>query len=107
MTYDTLIDYIKSFITHDCQCVISLKYKYTHEESYTCSNEVFSYDYANDDICWFNDWWEGQEECDFDFICNIDKLVHEYRIGVNCIDNINKRLIDLNNIMTVYRREIP
>lgn len=100
MTYDALLDCIKSFVTHDAQCVISLKYKYTHEKSYICSNEVFFYDYVNNDICWFNDWWEGQEECDFDIIYNLDKLVHEYKKIAGC-------LYDINKIITDYRKEIP
>ena len=97
MTYDELNGCIKSFVTHDAQCVIRLKYKYSHEESFSYSNEVFFYDYGRDDICWFNDWWEGQEECDFEYILNIDRMVEDHMRSLNCINNIQQ-------IITDYRR---
>lgn len=95
--YDDMMMCMKEFITNvygsfEGQFVVRLKYKYLHEDNYTFSNEVFSYDYAENTICWFNDWWEGQEECDFVYIFNLDALIHNYMAGADCIRNIERGL---------------
>ena len=44
--------------------IVRLKYKYSHEDEWTYSNEILEYDgnYSCGIYCWLNDWDEGQQD---------------------------------------------
>ena len=42
--------------------IVRLRYKYSWENSYTISNEIYYFDGSGAGCwCWFNDWYEGQD----------------------------------------------
>ena len=41
--------------------IVRLRYKYSWENSYTISNEIYYFDGNEGCWCWFNDWNEGQD----------------------------------------------
>lgn len=54
-------DIIKQIDIHFEDCfIVSIAYKYSFEKTYTNSIEVFCVHF--DQIIWFNDWYEGQED---------------------------------------------
>lgn len=81
MSYDALCYIVSDLMLnkHDGDYVAGIKYKYSHEDTYSFSNEIVSYNYSTSDVCWFNDWYEGQEDCDLLYLYNIDFLVNFYR----------------------------
>lgn len=54
--------------------LVSICYKYSCDKEYHRTIEVFSYDC--DDIIWFNDWYEGQEDVIVDGVVPVS---HAYR----------------------------
>ena len=81
MTYNELCYCINDLLLtgHASGYVAGIKYKYKHEDAYSFSNEILSYDYSTSSVCWFNDWYEGQEDCELLYLYNIDYLVDFYR----------------------------
>ena len=41
--------------------IVRLRYRYSWENSYTISNEIYYFDGCAGCWCWFNDWYEGQD----------------------------------------------
>lgn len=41
--------------------IVRLRYRYSWENSYTISNEIYYFDGDACCWCWFNDWYEGQD----------------------------------------------
>ena len=41
--------------------IVRIRYKYSWENSYTISNEIYYFDDCAGCWCWFNDWYEGQD----------------------------------------------
>lgn len=41
--------------------IVRIRYKYSWENSYTISNEIYYFDGCAGCWCWFNDWYEGQD----------------------------------------------
>lgn len=73
--YDTMCDILE----HDLKpgtYVAILYYKYRHDDRYNASKEVF--EHTGTDICWFNDWWEGQEDIILVATYDIEMLVHSH-----------------------------
>lgn len=82
MTYDELNEaIIKELNGEPGDYIAMLEYSYQSEIYGTfdeCeSTEVFSFD--GDTITWFNDWYEGQDNCYYDEIISINSLLKAYR----------------------------
>ena len=41
--------------------IVRIRYKYSWENSYTISNEIYYFDGCAGCWCWFDDWYEGQD----------------------------------------------
>ena len=41
--------------------IVRIRYRYSWENSYTVSNEIYYFDGCTGCWCWFNDWYEGQD----------------------------------------------
>lgn len=64
----------------DSELVVELDYKYSHEKDYTHAIEVCTmcYNYEGISICWFNDWYEGQQDIKVGCIFRLKTLVDLY-----------------------------
>lgn len=82
MKYDEMCALIADLILLDGTYIAKLNYSYQSEIHGTfdeCESwEVFSFD--GNTITWFNDWYEGQDNCYFDEIVSINELLRSYRI---------------------------
>ena len=71
--YDKVIEQIKQHYHISCgNYLVHIMYKYNHETEYT--NEYQYMEYSDDYVCWFNDWWEGQQDIICLGILNLDEL---------------------------------
>ena len=57
--------------------------KYNTPFDQVTSYEVFSYD--GNCIVWFNDWFEGQDDCNFSMLVSIRDLIRIYNMPFFCI----------------------
>ena len=75
MTHQELIQRILNSNLPYEYMLVHVAYKYSHEKQYTYSNELLLFDvhYANY-YCWYNDWYEGQEDVIFLEFMPISKL---------------------------------
>lgn len=62
--------------------VLEIEYAYDWDFAPTISLEVCEWDGTN--ICWFNDWWEGQEQIYVENIYDIRDLVRVYTNRERC-----------------------
>lgn len=68
MNQDDAEQYISTRMTehYDGAWIIYLRYKYEYESIWTYACECASPGYPNEyDICWLNDWWEGQQDVEY------------------------------------------
>lgn len=65
MTHKEISDFIGDFLYSlpNEDCIVSVAYKYSFEDSWDISNELALYeDFGH---TWLNDWWEGQQDIEF------------------------------------------
>lgn len=68
MNQDDAEKYISTRMTehYDGAWIIYLRYKYEYESIWTYACECANPGYPNEyDICWLNDWWEGQQDVEY------------------------------------------
>lgn len=61
-------DFIADFIDRnpDTGCwLVYLRCKYKNEKAWEYLVEAVTPYYTNEDLMWFNDWWEGQEDVEY------------------------------------------
>lgn len=82
MRYEELCTTIANLVVNSGTYIVNLEYSYQSELYGTfdeCQSwEIFELD--GDTIIWFNDWYEGQDNCYFDEIISINELLKDYRI---------------------------
>ena len=82
MKYDEMCSIIADLVLQPGTYIAKLEYSYQSEIYGTfdeCESwEVFDFD--GNTITWFNDWYEGQDNCYFDELVSINELLKDYRI---------------------------
>lgn len=53
--------------------IVYLRYKYTNDKQWSYSFESVELDYTNHCLCWFNDWYEGQQDVEYIAITKISE----------------------------------
>lgn len=78
--YTRVIQQIESKYNLDCGTyLVHIMYKYSHEHEFRNEYEIF--DYSLDNVLWFNDWWEGEQDIIVKGYINLEEipptLLHE------------------------------
>lgn len=83
MKYDELCAALISECEPGCDYVVEITSAYYHEIFGTygecVTNEIFCVD-CNDNIIWFNDWYEGQDYCYYEKPIKLNDLIRAYNI---------------------------
>lgn len=82
MKYDEMCALIADLVLLEGTYIAKLNYSY-QSELYEIFDECKSwevFDFDGNTITWFNDWYEGQDNCYFDEIVSINELLKDYRI---------------------------
>lgn len=80
MKYDEMCAVIVDLVIHPGTYIAKLEYSY-QSEIYGTIDECTSWEVLEFDgntITWFNDWYEGQDNCSFDELISIDELLKSY-----------------------------
>ena len=82
MRYDGLISYLQATLKEEPGTyIVKLEYSRVHEHfgAYDIHKSYEVMDISPDgDICWFNDWWEGEEYCSCEGVISLDELIDGY-----------------------------
>lgn len=82
MKYNEMCELIADLVLHPGYYIAKISYSY-QSELYGTFDECTSweiFDFDGDTIIWFNDWYEGQDNCNLDAIISIKELLKAHRI---------------------------
>ena len=91
-----LNDMFEAEFKGDGDYVIEFAAKYSFEDEFINYKEVCTYYYGDGEegVCWFNDWYEGQDEIIFMNAYSIEHLIQMYKDVTSAIDQWEKSKIE-------------